>query len=330
MNYLVRDPVFAQHQFDEMMTRRAASIAPEPNTFSQMGTALGQVILGYKQLFAPGAVAAKMDALWAANDSVATDNGTPGITYYFAHTNRRLGAVAWDFTTNAPTSQTYFNAAANTHTYVLYNPAATHKRASVYQGGVFAGHVLAPPRTLVSPTQLLVPTATFAALGSTPENGATGVAATLTQVAVAFSKNVDAATLAGAGIGGPGVTGLNYVSGHGTRMAVFVITGSVQAGETYTFTLPASVATTEGGATLGAGFSATFQIKPADTLVGGGSYLTGHYRLDETSGTVATDSSPYAQHGTFKNGPLLSQTGVITYMAHNRNSAADRRISRGA
>jgi hypothetical protein len=93
-------------------------------------------------------------------------------------------------------------------------------------------------------------------------------------------------------------------------MAVFTISGSVQAGETYQVTLPASVATTEGGATLGASYSFSFQIKPADIVTGGGSYLSAQYRLDESTGTVAADSSPNHYDGTYKNGPLLAQTGA--------------------
>ena len=38
--------------------------------------------------------------------------------------------------------------------------------------------------------------------------------------------------------------------------------------------------------------------------------LVGHWKLDETGGTTAADSSDFSNDGTYTNGPILSQTGV--------------------
>ena len=173
LNYLVRDPVFASSQFASMMARRAVAVAPAANTFSQMGTALGQVLLGYLQFFDPERVAAEMDALWAASDPVATDNSTPGITYYHAHSQRGLGRVAWEFSSSLPTSQSYFHPGRNQYTHVAYNPANVPALANLYSNGLFAGQLLVPGRTLVKATELLVPGSQFAVLGASPANGET-------------------------------------------------------------------------------------------------------------------------------------------------------------
>ena len=394
LSFLVRDKAFADWHYDYMMSERTLWLGATPNTISQMGTSLGNLVLGFVQMYDPAWAAAQMDQLWAANEPVMTENYTGGIGYYFTHANRLLGDIQWNYHTSLPTSQVYYNAARGEFSYVLYNPAPQTALASVYAGATRVGYVLVPPRTLVRATELLASGGPFAVLATVPENGDTDVTLSPAEVMVLFSREVNAATLTGVTVAGPGATGLTY-PGENAQLVTLTIAGNLVPGATYTVTIPASVATTEGGATLGTAYAFSFTLHQnapptvdagddqvvrfgqaadllgtvqddglpdppaavsvqwtaesgpgvvtfgdataAQTTADFSSYgtyvlrltaddgesvgfdelrvnvtsdLLAHYKLNETTGTAAVDSSGNGLHGTFIGGPALGQPGA--------------------
>jgi endoglucanase Acf2 len=150
--YLVEDPAFAKRSFGEMWEARKAK---EGNVdLNKIGPALGNVLLGQAAQVNPDWTAQQMDELWAANSAVAHDNDTPGLTYYLAHTNRTLGAIAWDYHLSLPLSRVYFNPSTKVTTYIAFNPTDTMQTAQVFQSGRPIGTLRVPPRTLVSSNKL--------------------------------------------------------------------------------------------------------------------------------------------------------------------------------
>ena len=103
--HLALDPAFSAAQYDAMLAERLA--AEGTNTISSMGGSLGNVVLGYRQQFAPEAVVTEFEKLWTANDAVSRDTGNAGATYYQAHANRRLGPRRWDLRADAPAAAVY-------------------------------------------------------------------------------------------------------------------------------------------------------------------------------------------------------------------------------
>ncbi len=315
LNYLVRDPDFARWQYEQMMAERGEWLAPETGSFSQMGASLGNVILGYLQLFDPGFVATKMDELWDARDPVATDNYTGGITYYFTHANRMLGNIQWQAHCDIPTSQVYYNETRGEHSYVVYNPRNEHRLARVYVDDSFTGFVYTPPKSLVWATELLVPASGFSVLATAPVNGGEG--AVSSEITVVFSKPPEVSSLAACTITGPGVTGLEYVSTYDDLLVVFSVEGELRPGDSYQVNIPASVSA-QSDEFLSTGYAFTFTVEePAGN--GENSFLNAHYAFDEVTGTTAADSSGHSYDGLYMNEPRLGEPGAAAETA----SAAD-------
>ncbi len=147
--YLVEDPAFAKKSFSAMWAARKASKDGEID-FDKVGPALGNVLLGQAAQVNPAFAAQQMDELWAKNSATAHDNDTPGLTYYFAHANLSLGAIAWDYSFSLPLSRAYVNAATGQKTFIAFNPTDAPVRAGVFQGGKRVGTLLVPSHELVS------------------------------------------------------------------------------------------------------------------------------------------------------------------------------------
>ena len=312
MNYLAKDPVFAEWQYDQMMTARDSWLEGEPNTISQMGTSLGNVVLGYRQLFDPDSVAAQMDALWTADDPVATDNYTGGITYYFTHANRLLGPVQWDVRINMPASQAYTNSARGETSYVIYNPEGRPTRlAHVSREGELSGYVHVPPHELVCANQLLTTSSAFEVLSTWPGDGEIDIPAERDEIAIVFSAPVDTNSLAGVTLEGAGVSGLSFQAVSDELIVVFSIEGALEAGEAYAITVPESVSTEDGSQNLGSAMVFSFtvaedipEVLPPE--------LVAHYRLNETTGMIAVDSSGSGLDGTYVDSPGLAEVGAAS------------------
>ena len=306
MNHLVRDPAFAAMQYNAMMAERDAWIEDAANTISQMGTSLGNVVLGYVQLFDPAWVAEQMDNLWTAEDPIARDNYTGGITYYFTHSNRRLGDIQWDARISVPTSQVYYNPQTGEHSYVAYNPIDEHTFATVTSNGIAQGIIHLPPKTLVRATELLASGGAFDVLATTPAGEAEGVDPQLAEIAVIFSRPVAAAGLGGVTLSGPGDVGLSFSRTVEDLIAVFDVQGELEMGGEYTITVPAGTESSD-GQILPADRVFTFRVEPEEEV---SAALVAHYRLDETSGTVARDDSENAFDGTYVGAPPAGLTGA--------------------
>jgi len=151
-NYMVRDKAFAKWHLNNMWRERIESSEHGLNGFkltdgnnaTALGGYLGNYVLGYQALFDPAGVAAVMDAAFATNATIATDNNYSGVTYYIAHSLRALGDQDLDWYTSLPTSQVYYNAVTGRRTYVLYNPALTNQTAMVYHLGLAVERVSVP------------------------------------------------------------------------------------------------------------------------------------------------------------------------------------------
>ena len=153
--YLVEDPAFAKKSFGEMWAARKASNEGEID-FDKIGPALSNVLLAQAAQVNPDWAAQQMDELWDKKSKVATDNDTPGLTYYFAHANRTLGAIQWDTWMSLPLSRVYFNPQTQTTTYTVFNPTDTAQTAQVFKGGKPIGTIEVPAREMVT-TQKLMP-----------------------------------------------------------------------------------------------------------------------------------------------------------------------------
>ena len=303
LNYTVRDPVFARYQYTNMMALRDVEVGATTNTISRMGNALGNVILGYLQLFDPEQAIAIDTDLWSAGDPVANDTFNSGINYYFMHANRRLGVPRFDHHIATPFSQVY--GTGTTLTYVAYNTRSNLQLAAVYSNTTRLGYLALPPQKLTSTHTLLATSAAFSVTATFPADGET---TTVSQIAVVFSQPVNTGTLADTSISGPGVSGLIVNPASSGPLGIFDIAGTLVTGATYQMVLPAGVAA-QAGATLGTPYLFTFTAAapPPPQPV---AYLKGHFPLNETNGTTLIDQSAYAQNGTYTNSPLLAQNGA--------------------
>jgi len=114
--------------------------------------------LGFNQFFDPDAVAAQMDTMWDANDSVARSLNTAGLTYYFAQSNRQLGPIAWAYHSDLPASMVYQKPGDKNHTLVAWNEGETPVTCHDYKGDQVVGQVTVPSRKLsVFPIPLSAP-----------------------------------------------------------------------------------------------------------------------------------------------------------------------------
>ncbi len=152
LSYLVQDPAFAKKSFDEMWQARKAK---EGNAdVAGLGTGLGNVILGQAGQVNPDWAAQQMNQLWAAKSPVATDNDTPGLTYYSIHANRGLGQIDWQYHLSLPLSRVYFDARTKKRTFIVFNPTAQAQEARVFKGDTPVGTLHVPPFEMVATDHL--------------------------------------------------------------------------------------------------------------------------------------------------------------------------------
>ncbi len=144
--YLGRDPKFSQHELDSMF----ADEQPKNPGFnmSSLGADWGDSTLGFVQFFDPESVVTQMDTFWDANDPIARSLNTAGLTYYFAHSNRQLGPVAWAYHSDLPASLLYQKPGDKSLTLVVWNESETPVVCHVYQGTQVVGQVTVPSRKL--------------------------------------------------------------------------------------------------------------------------------------------------------------------------------------
>ncbi len=156
-NYLARNPVYANWQLTNLWNERVIASTYGINGFTlddannavAQGGYLGNYILGFQLLFDADDVAAILDAAYATNAGIATDNTYSGVSYYLTHALRGLGQPDPVYYTGLPTSQVYYNPATGVRTAVIYNPAPTNQTVDLYHQGAFVASYSAPARALL-------------------------------------------------------------------------------------------------------------------------------------------------------------------------------------
>ena len=259
--YLAQNPAFAQQHFDTFLAEQLAVTGS--NSISSMGAQWGNYALWYALQFNPDYVAAQVDGLYAASDPVATDPMYAGTTYYFAHVYRNLGSIQWQFHLSVPTSAVYYNTNTAQYSYVAWNPLGTNQIAVVYSNHTAIGSLLLPARSVISSHTLGTNGIPLTVLSTSPSANQANVPFSLTQVEVSFNQPVSAASLSGAAIAGPGVTGLAYAQGDGTPVIAFDIIGALEPAQPYTVTIPGTAAVDGGTNTLGTSYSFAFTTAAA-------------------------------------------------------------------
>jgi endoglucanase Acf2 len=142
--YLVEDYDYAEAEFWGMMADTGNQVIPD-----SWNSGLGNVVLGYWQLFDPDGAAAEFDRLWDSNSNVVHNTDTGGISYYYLHSNRMLGRVNWDAWTNLPTSMVYLNAESGERSVGAQNPWDQDVDVTVYEAGTAQATFTVPANTVV-------------------------------------------------------------------------------------------------------------------------------------------------------------------------------------
>ncbi|HAI11796.1 MAG TPA: hypothetical protein DCM28_08825 [Phycisphaerales bacterium] len=189
LDYLVKDQTFAKTNFDQMIADRKTRENKEG--ISSMGTALGNVILSHAAQFNPDWVAAQMDELFSANDPIATDNYTAGITYYQTHSKRKLGQRVTTHHIAAPISAVYHNAKTDQWSYVAYNNKPYPRVVSVNEGDHQLGSMLLMPNQLTVANNLSETHQPDGIIAFSPGDKSSNVPVNTKALYVVFTKRVD-------------------------------------------------------------------------------------------------------------------------------------------
>ncbi|PZF56695.1 hypothetical protein DEJ23_09000 [Curtobacterium sp. MCSS17_008] len=124
-------------------TARAAAV------FSDMGDALGNVVLGFLAQYDPDTYADVHAALWDAQDPAVTGQSMAGMVYHQAMSNRTVGHEVTDRHTSNPLSQV-FRAEDGTYSYVIDNIDDVQHTYDVYEGTQVIGQIAVPARTQIT------------------------------------------------------------------------------------------------------------------------------------------------------------------------------------
>ncbi len=143
--YLVEDYDYAAREYADMMAKMGMQEIPD-----EWNSGLGNVVLSYLQLFAPDTAAAEFDRMWDAQSPVVRDVDTGGMSYYYTHSNRALGRIAWNAWTNLATSNVYLHPESGAKTVAAFNPTASEIEVSIIEDNVVAGKLKVAPGALIS------------------------------------------------------------------------------------------------------------------------------------------------------------------------------------
>ncbi|GAB2983824.1 discoidin domain-containing protein [Frigoribacterium salinisoli] len=117
--------------------------------FSEMGDALGNVVLGFLAQYDPEVYADVHAALWAAQDPTVTGTSMAGLVHWQALSNRGLGPVVDDRRVVAPFSQVHRDADGR-WSYVVANPSDEQRSFEVREGDRVVGSIAVPARTQIT------------------------------------------------------------------------------------------------------------------------------------------------------------------------------------
>jgi len=144
--YLGRDPKFSQYQLDSMF--KEEQIKTPGFNMASLGADWGDSTLGFVQFFDPEAAVAQLDAFWDAGDPIAKSLNTAGLTYYYAHSDRQLGPVAWNCHAELPASLVYQKPGDDHLTLVAWSPSETPVSCRIFRDGQVVATVTVPGRTI--------------------------------------------------------------------------------------------------------------------------------------------------------------------------------------
>lgn len=245
----VADPAVAEalYAYDAGDYTPGEDTAQAAAVYSRIGDALGNVLLGYLAQADPAQYVDISDALWQAQDPVATSQSMAGIVYWNALSNLGTGTESLQRHTGAPLSQVY-RADDGTWTYVVTNPTDAEQAYPVYEGTGAAAREIG---TIRVPAHATVRHHLDAALDHVKVSAAGSVRTVQPGSTVAFTAT---------GVDQYGATtaldGVRWeVSGGGTITQAGVLTATTEAD-------PVTVTATSGGVTQ----AYTLRVAPAPVL----------------------------------------------------------------
>jgi endoglucanase Acf2 len=117
--------------------------------FSDMGDALGNVVLGFLAQYDPATYADIHAALWKAQDPAVTSTSMAGLVYYQAMAGLAAGTEDRTRHTSDPLSQVFQDASGD-YRYVLDNPDDKQHSYDVYDGAQVIGSIAVPAHTQIT------------------------------------------------------------------------------------------------------------------------------------------------------------------------------------
>jgi len=123
--------------------------AQAARVFSEMGDALGNVVLGFVAQYDPEVYVDVHAALWAAQDPAVTGQSMAGLVHWQGLSNRSLGPVVEDRRVRAPFSEVHRDAEGR-YAYVVDNPTGEQQSYDVLEGDRVVGSIAVPARTQVT------------------------------------------------------------------------------------------------------------------------------------------------------------------------------------
>jgi endoglucanase Acf2 len=263
LDYLARDSAFARRMFREMLDRRKAKEGSDD--LGTMGD-LGNVLLAQASLVDPEWAAAQFDRLWEANNAIVREHFGAGTTYYQAHSYRKLGDRQWDVRLSVPTGAVYFNQRTKATSYVAYNPKPYPVIVQAIKGDAVLGTFTAAARQLTCVTKLQSADKQVGLAGSVPADGTKNVSRRIDKVYVLFHSAVDAGSLAGIRMEGPGEPALTCTTADEGRVVVGTLAKPLRPNASYRVLVPATIRVQTGDSPLARDHTFAFTVEPQPPL----------------------------------------------------------------
>jgi endoglucanase Acf2 len=123
-------------------------------TEAEIGHDWANVLLGFRMMFDPQYVTAKLNQYWNSSDQEERDvvlyPYEGGTTYYYAHALQNLGEYQPSYHMSIPTGGAFYNATTGQTNYVVYNPSSSAQTCIVYNNGAQVASFSVPALTLYS------------------------------------------------------------------------------------------------------------------------------------------------------------------------------------
>ena len=143
------DTVDRLYSFDPTHYTPGVDTARAAGVISDMGDALGEVVMGFLLQYDPATYADIHAALWKAKDGAVTGKSMAGMNYWQGMSNLTLGTESTTRHTSDPLSQAFRDADGN-WSYVLDNVGDTQQSYDVYDGSKVIGSVAVPAHTQIT------------------------------------------------------------------------------------------------------------------------------------------------------------------------------------